>query len=166
MTMDSTLLGALIGAVIAIIAAYITSKQSYENSRKLESEKILRDKREQLFINCELVKKTLASNEATILMFVANGIHTPSGKMDTTKAHPFNTIRMLINIYLPEYKIDLSELTESYDNFHKYYSKYVVAHKFKNMPQNDKNAFLIESSTWAKKIYDRLNAIQGKLSHQ
>lgn len=162
--MDSRLIGALIGAVIALVASYMTAKQAYKNSRKLENEKLLREKREQLFINCELVKKSIASNEYTILHFVINGEHKPGDKMDTTKAHPFHVVRMLINMYLPEYKIDLSELTDSYSKHHKYYSKYVVAHEFKNMPPDERKMFLNEASGHAKRIYNRLNIIQEKLS--
>lgn len=56
--MDNTILGALIGAVIAIVSTYINAGQGYKNSIRLERQKILRDKREQLFINCILTKKS------------------------------------------------------------------------------------------------------------
>lgn len=37
--MDNTILGALIGAVIAIVSTYISARQGYKNSIKLEREK-------------------------------------------------------------------------------------------------------------------------------
>ncbi|HFW6822982.1 hypothetical protein [Escherichia coli] len=68
--MDNTILGALIGAVIAIVSTYINARQGYKNSIRLERQKILRDKREQLFINCILAEKVIDSSAITILNFV------------------------------------------------------------------------------------------------
>lgn len=130
--MDNTILGALIGAVIAIVSTYISARQGYKNSIKLEREKILRDKREQLFTNCILTEKVIASSEVAILNFVNNASYHSGSKFDTSKVNPLQTMEMLINIYLPEYKKDLQELNNLYNKFHNYYSQYTCAHTFKN----------------------------------
>ncbi len=100
--MDNTILGALIGAVIAIVSTYISARQGYKNSIKLEHEKILRDKREQLFTNCILTEKVITSNKMAILNFVNNASYHSDSKFDTSKVNPLQTMEMLINIYLPE----------------------------------------------------------------
>ncbi|QDM95961.1 hypothetical protein [Escherichia coli] len=129
--MDNTILGALIGAVIAIVSTYINAGQGYKNSIRLERQKILRDKREQLFINCILTKKVIDSSTITILNFVKNARYHSDSKFDVSRANPLQTMEMLINIYLPEYKKDLQELNNAYQEFHKYYSQYTCAHTFK-----------------------------------
>ena len=162
--MDNTILGALIGAVIAIVSTYISARQGYKNSIKLEREKILRDKREQLFTNCILTEKVIASSEVAILNFVNNASYHSGSKFDTSKVNPLQTMEMLINIYLPEYKKDLQELNNLYNKFHNYYSQYTCAHTFKNMPDNEKSRFIEEADFYAKKIYGKLNDIKDKIS--
>ncbi|GDC59640.1 hypothetical protein HmCmsJML200_00525 [Escherichia coli] len=162
--MDNTILGALIGAVIAIVSTYINARQGYKNSIRLERQKILRDKREQLFINCILTKKVIDSSTITILNFVKNARYHSDSKFDVSRANPLQTMEMLINIYLPEYKKDLQELNNAYQEFHKYYSQYTCAHTFKNMPDNEKSRFIEDADFYAKKIYGKLNDIKDKIS--
>ena len=162
--MDNTILGALIGAVIAIVSTYINAGQGYKNSIRLERQKILRDKREQLFINCILTKKVIDSSTITILNFVKNARYHSDSKFDVSRANPLQTMEMLINIYLPEYKKDLQELNNLYNKFHNYYSQYTCAHTFKNMPDNEKSRFIEEADFYAKKIYGKLNDIKDKIS--
>ncbi|HFN6802534.1 TPA: hypothetical protein ACHFZX_002692 [Escherichia coli] len=162
--MDNTIIGALIGAVIAIVSTYINARQGYKNSIRLERQKILRDKREQLFINCMLAEKVIASSEITILNFVKNARHHSDSKFDVSKANPLQTMEMLINIYLPEYKKDLQELNNAYQKFHKYYSKYTTPDNFKDMPYDEKVKFISEANSYAKKIYGKLNDIKVKIS--
>ena len=75
MNIDSTLLGAVIGAVIAIISVYITARQTLKNSSKLEEQKILRQKREEAYISCERCRNSISLQELTILKFVTNAKH-------------------------------------------------------------------------------------------
>lgn len=162
--MDNTILGALIGAVIAIVSTYINARQGYKNSIRLERQKILRDKREQLFINCILAEKVIDSSAITILNFVKNARYHSDSKFDVSRANPLQTMEMLINIYLPEYKKELQELNNAHQEFHKYYSQYTCAHIFKNMPDNEKSKFIEEADFYAKKIYGKLNDIKDKIS--
>ena len=86
--MDNTILGALIGAVIAIVSTYINARQGYKNSIRLERQKILRDQREQLFINCILAEKVINSSAITILNFVKNARYHSDSKFDVSRANP------------------------------------------------------------------------------
>lgn len=160
--MDNTILGALIGAVIAIVSTYISARQGYKNSIKLEREKILRDKREQLFTNCILTEKVIASNKMAILNFVNNASYHSDSKFDTSKVNPLQTMEMLINIYLPEYKKDLQELNNMYNKFHNYYSQYTCAHTFKNMPDNEKSKFIEEADFYAKRYMANLMILRTR----
>ncbi|WP_206778678.1 hypothetical protein, partial [Escherichia coli] len=121
-------------------------------------------KREQLFTNCILTEKVIASNNMAILNFVNNASYHSDSKFDTSKVNPLQTMEMLINIYLPEYKKDLQELNNMYNKFHNYYSQYTCAHTFKNMPDNEKSKFIEEADFYAKKIYGKLNDIKDKIS--
>lgn len=74
-----------------------------------------------------MVKKSLAANELTILKVVSSAQSVNfTEKYDTSKAHPFHVMKMIINMYLPEFKIDLAVLLENHSEFHKYYNKYAT----------------------------------------
>ena len=159
------LIAALIGAAIALIGVRLTAKKNYEYSSKLEENKLIKAKREELFITCELIKKSLAANQLTLLKVVTSAeVVTFSEKYDTSKAHPFHVMRMIINMYLPEFKIDLSELLESQSEFHKYYSRYATPHFFSDHTEDMKNKYISDSKIPAKRINERLDIIQEKLS--
>ncbi|MHA3758545.1 hypothetical protein ACX1I0_12080 [Yersinia enterocolitica] len=159
------LIAAFIGAVIALTAVFITAKKTYEYNKKLENDKLATAKREELFITCELVKKSLAANELTILKVVASAQSVNfTEKYDTSKAHPFHVMKMIINMYLPEFKIDLAVLLENHSEFHKYYNKYATPHVFSKFTQEEKNKYISDTEKLAKEIYQRIEIIQSKLA--
>lgn len=163
MNMDSTLLGAVIGAVIAIISVYITARQTLKNSSKLEEQKILRQKREEAYLSCERCRNSLASQELTILKFVANAEHEPSGKFETNNVHPHNQLRMLIFLYLPRLKPDMDKLDKLASEHQKYYSFYIKAEVFSEYTSEQKKDFILNSSSIAKQMYETIETIKKKL---
>lgn len=159
------LIAAFIGAVIALTAVFITAKKTYEYNKKLENDKLVTAKKEELFITCELVKKSLAANELTILKVVASAQPVNfTERYDTSKAHPFHVMKMIINMYLPEFKIDLAVLLESQSEFQKFYNKYATPYFFSNFTQEEKNKYILDATKPAKEIYQRIDIIQGKLA--
>lgn len=159
------LIAAFIGAAIALIAIFVTAKKTYEYNKKLERDKLITAKKEELFITCELVKKSLAANELTILKVVmsAQAVNFTE-KYDTSKAHPFHVMKMIINMYLPEFKIDLADLLENQNKFHDYYNKYATPHVFSVFTKVQKEQYIVDARKPAKEIYKRIEIIQKKLS--
>lgn len=159
------LIAAFIGAVIALTAVFITARKTYEYNKKLENDKLVTAKKEELFISCELVKKSLAANELTILKVVTSAQPLNlTEKYDTSKAHPFHVMKMIINMYLPEYKIDLAVLLESQSEFQKFYSRYATPHIFAKFTQEEKNHYILSATKPANEIYQRIDIIQSKLA--
>ncbi|HBC7363697.1 TPA: hypothetical protein L2B26_005294 [Klebsiella oxytoca] len=163
MNMDSTLVGAMIGAVIAIISVYITARQTLKNSSKLEEQKIIRQKREEAYLACERCRNSIASQELTILKFVANAKHVPGNKFEPNNVHPHNQLRMLIFLYIPELKQDMEELDKLALSFQRYYSFYVQAEIFLKYTPEEKNKFIDNASSIAKKMYETIEVIKQKL---
>lgn len=163
MNMDSTLLGAMIGAVIAIISVYITARQTLKNSSKLEEQKIIRQKREEAYLACERCRNSIASQELIILKFVANAKHVPGNRFEPNNVHPHNQLRMLIFLYIPELKKDMEELDKIASSFQKYYSFYVQAEIFLKYSLDEKNQFINKASALAKGMYETIEIIKQKL---
>lgn len=167
MNMDNPLLAAIIGAVIAgviaLISVYITSRQSLKNSSKLEEQKIIRQKREEAYLACERCRNSIASQELTLLKFVANAKHVPGNKFEPNNVHPHNQLRMLIFLYIPGLKKDMEELDKIASSFQKYYSYYAQAEIFLKYSPEEKTKFINNASSLAKGMYETIEIIKQKL---
>ncbi|WP_410736483.1 hypothetical protein [Citrobacter freundii] len=163
MNIDSTLLGAVIGAVIAIISVYITARQTLKNSSKLEEQKILRQKREEAYISCERCRNSISLQELTILKFVTNAKHESSKEFETNNVHPHNQLRMLISLYLPALKPDMEKLDKLASAHQKYYSYYVKAYVFSKYSAEDKQSFILKASSISEEMYEAIETIKRKL---
>lgn len=163
MNMDSTLLGAIIGAVIAIISVYITASQTLKNSSKIEDQKIIRQKKEEAYLACERCRNSIASQELTILKFVANAKHVPGNKFEPNNVHPHNHLRMLIFLYIPDLKKAMEELDKLASEFQRYYSYYARAEIFLEYSPDEKKNFITSASSISKEMYETIEIIKKKL---
>ncbi|MBH1897999.1 hypothetical protein I5L10_16465 [Serratia marcescens] len=100
--MDSTLLGALIGAGAAIVGSIVTAIATYFVNKKIESNKLITTKKEELYNACD---------ELSFCILVCN-IAVSAGKFESEKVEsalnrimPLQIkIRMIIDIYLKNLK--------------------------------------------------------------
>lgn len=107
--MDSTLLGALIGAGAAIAGSIVTAIATYFINKHIDRTKLITDKKEELYIACDAISKCILICESSV----------KKGRFDGTLKSTVNEImelqtkiRMLIGLYFA----NLADSKEIFDN--------------------------------------------------
>lgn len=94
--MDSTLLGALIGAGAAIAGSIVTAIATYLINKNIDKSKLTTDKKEELYIACDAISKCILFCESA----VKKGRFDDALKSTVNEIIELQTkIRMLIGLY-------------------------------------------------------------------
>lgn len=111
--MDSTLLGALIGAGAAISGALATSLTTHFLNKKQEKIKLLTIKKEEVYKAIETLKLKTTSQWA-MLINVANGHDIVHEKYPADIPSPLSDLNMLLSIYFPILNDARNEMNETH----------------------------------------------------
>lgn len=159
-------IGPAIGAVIALASVFFTAKLTYRNNSRLEEQKLIRQKREEAYTFCERCRNSLAKQDVTMLNFVINAKHEPTGKFEVDNVHPLNQLKMLIFLYHPKLRADMEKLEGLASKYQKYFSYYIKAHTFSTYTDDEKKKFLRDASSISDEMHEIISSIKEKLINE
>ncbi|WP_458038779.1 hypothetical protein [Pantoea ananatis] len=156
-------IGPAIGAAIALASVFFTAKLTYRNNSRLEEQKIIRQKKEELYLACEKHKNSISASDIKVLSYIMNADHEYDSKFDHNNVHPLNHIRMLVKLYLPELKDEMYDLDVKSEIYGASYSICVKPDELQMMDKEERIKFLIAFREDSKRVRVCLKKIQDKL---
>ncbi|ELJ5771840.1 hypothetical protein RS405_003788 [Serratia marcescens] len=148
--MDSTLLGALIGAGAAIAGAIATSTITYFSNKSHDKEKTLSIKKESLYICLEDLKTNIHNNALIFGSMGKDGKPIITKDLDDEYRGIIKNIKMLVNIY---FKGLGDEFNSKMDIAIEFYTSYAI-----HLRQDTRTSPLLIT----KELLDSVNASYDK----
>ncbi len=154
------LISIFIGGIIGFLASFITNEQSNKFKRDIENKAFQRKKREELYYviaklnseyhvqmgNCHLKLMTLE----------------PFKTETTGEISTWSELSMIVNLYFPEFKEDLSALLKERDSVGVVLGEVIL---FKSALQKEKQDLINKTMVSIGRIQNRFEKFQEKVSN-
>jgi hypothetical protein len=153
------LISVLIGGVIGFLASFITNWQSNKFKSDGENKAFQRKKREELYYTIAKLSSEYDSYMGSCLLKVIN--QQPFKIEEKGEIHTWSELSMIVNLYFPEFKEDVSTLLKERDSVGEVLAETISFKSTSQKDMKDLNGKIMVSFGRIKKRFEKF---QEKIS--